>query len=68
MKIKNLFQIDSNIERVSFIEVNKTQGLSFLLAIFLAFLGGIILNAMPCVFPVIALKVMSLVNEVWKKQ
>ena len=60
---KTSFQIESNIERVSFIEVNKTQGLSFLLAIFLAFLGGIILNAMPCVFPVIALKVMSLVNE-----
>lgn len=63
---KTFFQIDSNIERVSFIEVNKTQGLSFLLAIFLAFLGGIILNAMPCVFPVIALKVMSLVNEAGK--
>ena len=60
---KTYFQIESNIERVSFIEVNKTQGLSFLLAIFLAFVGGIILNAMPCVFPVIALKVMSLVNE-----
>ncbi len=28
-------------------------------AIFAAFLGGIILNAMPCVFPVIGLKVMS---------
>ena len=32
----------------------------------MAFLGGIILNAMPCVFPVIALKVMSLVNEAGK--
>ena len=48
---------------MSFIEVNKSQGLSFFLAIFLAFVGGIILNAMPCVFPVIALKVMSLINE-----
>src|SRR5690606_30586926 len=29
-------------------------------AIMLAFLGGIILNLMPCVFPVLAIKVMSL--------
>ena len=60
---KEFFQIGSNIKNVSFIEVNKSQGLSFFLAIFLAFVGGIILNAMPCVFPVIALKVMSLINE-----
>ena len=32
----------------------------FLLA---AFLGGIILNVMPCVFPVISLKVMSFVGQ-----
>ena len=32
----------------------------------MAFIGGIILNAMPCVFPVIALKVMSLVNNLEK--
>lgn len=30
--------------------------------LFLAFLGGIILNAMPCVFPVLGLKVLSFVN------
>lgn len=34
--------------------------LGFLLA---AFLGGIILNVMPCVFPVISLKVMSFVGQ-----
>ena len=60
---KNYYEVSSNIERVSFIEVNKDKGLNFFIAIFLAFIGGIILNAMPCVFPVIALKVMSLVNE-----
>lgn len=32
-------------------------------AILFGFLGGLILNVMPCVFPVISLKVMSLVNQ-----
>ena len=59
---KTFFQIENSIERVSFIEVNKTQGLSFLLAIFLAFIGGIILNAMPCVFPILSIKLMSIIN------
>ena len=34
-------------------------GLSILTALLFAFLGGLILNLMPCVFPVIALKVLS---------
>lgn len=37
----------------------QKQSLS-LMIIFLAFLGGIILNFMPCVFPVLALKIMAL--------
>ena len=35
---------------------------SFLAAIIAAFVGGLILNAMPCVFPVLSMKAMSLVN------
>lgn len=35
---------------------------SVLLAILSAFLGGLILNLMPCVFPVLSLKVMSLMQ------
>ncbi len=35
---------------------------SFLLMALFAFLGGMILNLMPCVFPVLALKVLGLVN------
>ena len=35
---------------------------SFLAAIIAAFIGGLILNAMPCVFPVLSMKAMSLVN------
>ena len=33
--------------------------MTFLLALGLAFLGGLILNAMPCVFPILSLKVLS---------
>ena len=38
-------------------------GLSLPLAMLLAFLGGVILNLMPCVFPVLSIKVLSLVNH-----
>ena len=40
--------------------INNPQ--SFLAAIVAAFIGGLILNAMPCVFPVLSMKAMSLVN------
>ncbi|MGB0452070.1 MAG: protein-disulfide reductase DsbD family protein [Bacteriovoracaceae bacterium] len=36
---------------------------SFFTLIFLAFLGGLILNVMPCVLPVISLKLFGLVNS-----
>ena len=36
------------------------EGLSFAAAIVFAFIGGIILNLMPCVFPVLSLKALSL--------
>ena len=35
------------------------QDMTLLLALGLAFLGGLILNAMPCVFPILSLKVLS---------
>ena len=36
---------------------------SLLLALMFAFLGGLILNLMPCVLPVLSLKVLGLVNQ-----
>ncbi len=39
------------------------DGLSLGLAILFAFLGGIILNCMPCVFPVLSLKALSLARN-----
>lgn len=38
-------------------------GLTFPVAILFAFLGGIILNLMPCVFPVLALKAIGFANS-----
>jgi thiol:disulfide interchange protein DsbD len=38
-------------------------GSSLLGTLFLAFLGGLILNLMPCVFPVLGIKVLGFVNQ-----
>ena len=38
----------------------SSQGIGFTAAILLAFVGGLILNLMPCVFPVLFLKALSL--------
>ena len=40
----------------------QTEITSFALALLFAFLGGMILNLMPCVLPVVSLKVLSFVN------
>jgi suppressor for copper-sensitivity B len=42
--------------------IEKKASFSIWLAIILAFIAGIILNAMPCVLPVLGIKVVSLVN------
>ena len=39
------------------------DGLSLGLAMLFAFLGGVILNAMPCVFPILSLKALSLAKD-----
>ncbi len=45
------------------IEVEKSAPLSMAYALLLAFIGGIIMNVMPCVLPVIAIKVLSFVQQ-----
>lgn len=42
---------------------NQAAGSSLILNLLFAFLGGMILNVMPCVFPVLSIKVMSLVGS-----
>lgn len=43
------------------VSVEKRE--SFLIALLFAFVGGLILNLMPCVFPILSIKVLSLVNN-----
>jgi thiol:disulfide interchange protein DsbD len=43
-------------------EALKVAGTGFFMAVIFAILGGLILNLMPCVFPVLSLKALSLVK------
>lgn len=47
---------------------SNASGISIWTAIALAFIGGLILNLMPCVFPVLSIKVLSLVQQVGSDQ
>ncbi|MEC8113037.1 MAG: disulfide bond formation protein DsbD, partial [Pseudomonadota bacterium] len=40
-------------------QLSAPAGMSLIIAMGTAFLGGLILNAMPCVFPILAIKVLS---------
>lgn len=43
--------------------VKKTSTLSFKSAVFFAFIGGLILNLMPCVFPILSFKILHLIDN-----
>lgn len=53
---KQFFQIDPKKS------MQMPEKSEFLWAVVFAFLGGLILNLMPCVFPVIAIKILSLIE------
>ncbi len=55
---RNGVELKANYQPVSMVQADT----SFLYAMLLAVLGGLVLNVMPCVFPVLALKAMSLVH------
>lgn len=44
-------------------QTEKTKTSSLLLILLLAFIGGISLNIMPCVLPILSIKALSLVNQ-----
>lgn len=44
------------------VQASPVGGISLPLAFFFAFMGGVILNLMPCVFPVLSMKALSLVR------
>ena len=62
--VVNIGQNYYEVEQLSETVVADTvSGISLFTAIIFAFLGGLILNLMPCVLPVIALKGLSLVKS-----
>ena len=62
--VVNIGQNYYEVEQLSQTATSDTiAGISLLTAIIFAFLGGLILNLMPCVLPVIALKGLSLVKS-----
>ena len=62
--VSGVLDIDGSGYNVSngILEDANEEGLSLLTALIFALLGGLILNLMPCVFPVISLKVLSFVS------
>ena len=57
---QNYYEVEQLSETVV---ADTVSGISLVTAIIFAFLGGLILNLMPCVLPVIALKGLSLVKS-----
>jgi len=55
-------QIDTALTAAP-IAATATPAASLLPTLLLAFVGGLILNLMPCVFPVLSLKILSFVNQ-----
>jgi thiol:disulfide interchange protein len=60
---------EDGVERGFNISANPTLlppadgGIAWWQALLLAFLGGVVLNAMPCVFPILSLKLLSLTKQ-----
>tara|TARA_Y100001936_G_scaffold121293_1_gene118618 strand:+ start:255 stop:2264 length:2010 start_codon:yes stop_codon:yes gene_type:complete len=54
------YEIDLPIENKDQID---SPSMSILTALLFAFLGGIILNIMPCVFPILSIKILSFINH-----
>lgn len=50
-------------KKISFVTLNDTVQTTLLTALLGAFIGGALLNLMPCVFPVLGLKVMGFVEQ-----
>lgn len=64
-KIARGFEVNSAVQIASSnsMDTAPDTALGFFTALFLALVGGIILNLMPCVFPVLSIKALSLVSH-----
>ena len=55
--------LKTNTKFIENFNVSSESNLSIIAAVFFAFLGGLILNLMPCVLPVLSIKIMGFVNH-----
>ena len=55
--------LKTNTKFIENFDVSSESNLSIIAAVFFAFLGGLILNLMPCVLPVLSIKIMGFVNH-----
>ena len=66
-QIRGLPTIDSRsgneFEKIGLSIEQGEESQGFLITLLMAFFGGILLNLMPCVFPVLSIKIMSFVNQ-----
>ena len=53
----------SNQTKTTVAATNTKSDIGIMLSLLFAFLGGLILNLMPCVLPVLSLKVLGLINQ-----
>jgi len=58
---KNYYEIDAPLIDASKSYLNTSLGI--FTAIIFAFLGGLILNVMPCVFPILSIKILSFIEQ-----
>ena len=68
--IKTHFVLSDKNQSIIFEKNNQINSNNFsfkqssLLILFIAFLGGLILNAMPCVLPILSIKLLSILNSI----
>lgn len=62
-KLSQALIMTPNKNYLAQIEYAEGSYIHLLYVLILAFLGGIILNAMPCVFPILSLKIFTLINH-----
>lgn len=61
--ISSIEELKGGSDEETFASASDASKRSLALNLFFAFLGGLILNVMPCVLPVVAIKVMSFVQQ-----
>ncbi len=60
------FKVEKNVE-IENVDINISTNNNLLYLLLISLLGGFILNLMPCVFPVLSLKLLSVINTEDKK-